>query len=196
VEVSVVVEDIYFYLVLLLLVIVVLAFVAFFTYVMRMMPSPLLMKVLSTFHSTLFGYESAMIELIGPRGYKSHVFPKIVETINGLRSEDDTIESVLSAKTPKEAMLAWIDVMEKAGITEGAELIDKGNDEYQIALPVCSMCDPIHGIMGDAKGICPNALVTAAASAVVETEKVPVIEYSRLSDTGSFTDLKFVEKTE
>jgi len=182
------VPDIYFYLVTLALILGIVGFAIFMYNLNKTFGSQL--KILSTFHSTLFGYESAMIELIGSRGYKSHVFPKIVSTIKEL-GDDEAIAAVTQAKTGKEAMEKWLEVLEEAKVTTGSHLVDKGHDEYEINIPHCGMCSPIHAIMGDAKGICPNALVVAAASAVVDEDMVPTIDYSELTPTGSITNLKF-----
>lgn len=184
------IDDWLFGLVLAILIIV-LAFVGTMFWKMRAFFNPLMFKVTSTFHSTLFGYESAMIELIGPRGYKTHVFPKIVETIQSLGENSDIVAKVATSKTPVEAMEKWIDVMNASGVASGCHLVDKGNDEYIINIPKCALCDPIHDIMGDAKGICPNALTIAAASAIIDYDKVPEIDYSKLTPTGSLTTIKF-----
>jgi len=50
--------------------------------------------------------------------------------------------------------------------------------------------------MGDAKGICPNAIVVAAAGGIVNKNKNPEISYSNLTPTGTTTNIKFVEKEE
>ncbi len=151
-----------------------------------------MMKVLSTLHASLFGYETALIELIGSRGYKSHVFPKIVEVIKEIRGEDPLIDQLFKAKTAKEAMSGWLEILKVTKITKEGKIVDKGNNEYEIHIPDCAMCDPIHEIIGDAKGICPMALILASASAIVEQEKVPEIEYSKFLPTGTITNLKFV----
>ncbi|MBD3229048.1 MAG: hypothetical protein GF329_12735 [Candidatus Lokiarchaeota archaeon] len=187
------VADALFYGILIWAIAVSVIFVVFLIYVMRMMPHPLLMKVLTTLHAAMFGYESALIELIGSRGYKTHVFPKIVEIIDKLKGEDEMIDAVVKAKTPKEAMQKWINVLHLAKISEDAELIDKGNEEYIIKIPHCSMCNPIHETIGpDVKGICPMALIIVAASNFVKHNKVPEIDYSQMHPTGTTTNLKFV----
>jgi hypothetical protein len=169
------------------------AFAVFLIYMMKMMPHPLLMKVLTTLHAAMFGYETALIELVGSRGYKTHVFPKIVEIIDKLKGEDEMIDAVVKAKTPKEAMEKWINVLHLAKISEDARLIDKGNDEYQIEIGHCAMCSPIHETIGtDAKGICPMALIIISASNFVKHDKVPEISYSNFTLTGTATNLKFV----
>ena len=165
---------------------------AFLVYVMKLMPHKLFMKVLSTLHALAFGYETALVELIGPRGYKTHVFPKIVETIAKLKGEDPLVDAVVNADTPEGAMEAWIKVLHLIGISEDAHLTKKGEDEFTINIPHCSMCDPIHDMMGlDTKGICPMALIIAAASSFVPYDKTPSISYSKFSPTGTATDLKF-----
>ncbi len=185
------VDDLLFYIVLAVAIGVSALFIGLLIYVKSKMPHPLLMKVLSTLHASLFGYETAMIELIGSRGYKTHVFPKVIETINNLKGENELIQSVVDAKTSKEAMEKWLEVLRLTGISKKAQLVEKGKDTYIIEIPDCTMCNPIHEVMGDAKGICPMALIVAAASAFVSTDKVPVISYSRILPTGTSTDLKF-----
>jgi len=123
------VENIIFYIVLAIAIASTTILVIFLLYVKKMMPHPLMMKVLSTLHSAMFGYESALVELIGPRGYKTHVFPKVVETIANLKGEDELIHSVVNAKSAKEAMEKWIEVLKLTKISKDAHIIDKGNDE-------------------------------------------------------------------
>ncbi|MBN1215801.1 MAG: hypothetical protein JXA99_10230 [Candidatus Lokiarchaeota archaeon] len=190
------VSEIFFYLILTALIIISIVFILFVIYVLKMMPHPLMMKVLSTLHATLFGYETALIELIGPRGYKSHVFPKIIETIKQLKGENELIDAVVNASTPKEAMEKWIDVLTLTRIAKDAHLVEINEDHFVINIPHCSMCDPIHEIMGlDAKGICPMAMIIAAASSFVYNDKNPVIDYSKINPLGTSTVLKF-EKQE
>jgi hypothetical protein len=164
----------------------------FLIYIMRLMPHKLSMKVMSTLHALAFGYETALVELIGPRGYKTHVFPKIVETIGKLKGEDPLVDAVVNAETPEAAMESWIKVLQLIGISKDAHLVKRGEDEYTINIPNCMMHDPIHTLMGlDAKGICPMALIVAAASSFVPYDKTPAISYSKFSPTGTATDLKF-----
>lgn len=152
-----------------------------------------MMTVLSTLHAALFGYETALVELIGPRGYKTHVFPKIMETIRKIKDEDPLIADLFNAKTPKEAMEKWMKVLELAGVVKGGSIIKLADDEYEIKIPHCAMCNPIHEIVGDQKGICPMALILASASSVAKIEKVPEMTYSEFMPTGTITNLKFVE---
>jgi hypothetical protein len=153
-----------------------------------------MMKVLSTLHSALFGYESALVDLIGSRGYKTHVFPKIVETIKKIKDEDPLIAELLKSTSAKEAMGKWLEVLKLCGITKNGEIIDRGNDEYEIKIPDCSMCNPIHEIMGDQKGICPMALIMAASSSIGDDAKVPEMSYSTIHPTGTATELKFTSE--
>lgn len=188
------VDDILFLIVLIIAIASTTILIIFLLFVKKMMPHPLMMKVLSTLHSAMFGYESALVELIGSRGYKTHVFPKIVETIANLKGEDEAIHAVVNAKTAKEAMEKWIEVLKLTKVSTDANIIDKGNGEYIINIPNCAMHDPIHEIIGtDVKGICPMALIIAAASSFESQDKVPEINYSKLTPTGTVTELKFVK---
>ena len=191
------IEEWLFYTILGWAIVVTVIFVIFLVYVMKLMPHPLTMKILSTLHSALFGYESALIELIGSRGYKTHVFPKIIETIAKLKGEDELIHAVVNAKTPMEAMEKWIEVLKLTKVSPSAYVVDKGNDEYTISIPDCSMHDPIHDVLGkEAKGICPMALIIAAASSFVKKDKVPEMDYSIIHPTGTTTEFKFVKPEE
>ena len=58
------------------------------------------------------------------------------------------------------------------------------------------MCNPIHEIVGDRKGICPLALIISAAYSIVEPNPEPVISYSKFTPTGTETELTFKEATE
>lgn len=186
------VEDIWFFTVLGILIAFVVFFMVFMFWLSKKMPHPLMMKVLSTLHAALFGYESALVELIGPRGYKSHVFPQIVETIKEIRNEDPLISALFETESVMEAMEKWIEVLQLAGVVDDESKIEKkGEDEYEIVLPHCSMCNPIHDIIGDAKGICPMALIIAASGSVSGEQQMPEIEYSTFYPTGTSTLLKF-----
>ncbi|TXT56170.1 MAG: hypothetical protein BAJALOKI2v1_620004 [Promethearchaeota archaeon] len=184
------VADIWFFTVLGILIAFVAFFVIFMVWLKSQFPHPLMMKVLSTLHSALFGYESALVELIGSRGYKSHVFPKIVETMQNLEGEDELIDELFKAKTPKEAMEIWLEVLKLTGITKEGYIEEKGDDTYNIVIPDCSMCNPIHDMIGDQKGICPMALILASSIAITDAEIEPEMQYSEFSPTGTKTTLK------
>lgn len=184
------VADIWFYTVLGILIAFVIFFVIFMVWLKSQFPHPLMMKVLSTLHSALFGYESALVELIGSRGYKSHVFPKIVETMKNLEGEDKLIDDLFNAKTPKQAMEIWLEVLKLTGITKKGYIEQKADDTYNIVIPDCAMCNPIHDMIGDQKGICPMALILASSISVIDTELEPEMEYSEFMPTGTETILK------
>ncbi len=190
------VEDVVFYGVLIALIAFVAFFIVFMVWLNKKMPHPLLMKTLSTLHAAMFGYETALVELLGGRGYKTHVFPKIIETMRRLKDEDPLLMELFDAKTPKEAMEKWMDVLKLIGVTKNGQIIDKGNDEYEIQIPDCSLCNPIHQVIDidTQKGICPMALILISASSLVETNKQPEIEYSEFMPTGTKTTLKLVEE--
>lgn len=160
----------------------------------KKMPHPLMMKVLSTLHAALFGYEKALIELIGPRGYKSHVFPQIVETIKEIRNEDPLISALFETESVIEAMSKWIEVLQLAGVIKDGKVNQLDENKYEIDIPHCSMCDPIHDIIGDQRGICPMALIIAASGSVSGTQPEPEIDYSNFHPTGTTTVLTFAEE--
>lgn len=189
------VEDWIFYTVLFILIGFVAFFFVFMAWLNKKMPHPLMMKVFSTLHAAMFGYETALVELIGGRGYKTHVFPKIIETMRNLKDEDPLIMELFDAKTAKEAMEKWMDVLKLVGVTTNGQVIDKGNDEYEILIPDCSMCNPIHDVIDidTQKGICPMALILISASSLADTKKQPEIEYSEFMPTGTRTTLKLVD---
>ncbi|MBD3194022.1 MAG: hypothetical protein GF317_03135 [Candidatus Lokiarchaeota archaeon] len=189
------VDDVIFYTVLIILIAFVAFFLAFMVWLKSKFPHPLMMKVLSTLHSALFGYEKALVELIGSRGYKSHVFPEIVNTIKNIKDEDPRILELFSATTAKEAMEKWLEVLKVTGITQNGQIKEINENEFEIIIPDCSLHDPIHEIIGDQKGICPMALILASASAVgQENGKVPEMNYSEFHPTGTTTKLKFVNE--
>ncbi|MBN2151758.1 MAG: hypothetical protein JW839_09950 [Candidatus Lokiarchaeota archaeon] len=167
--------------------------IIFLIFVKKMMPHPLMMKVSSTLHACLFGYETALIELIGPRGYKTHVFPKVMEMIGKLKGEDELIDAVVNAKDSKQAMERWIEVLKLTGISKDANLTDYGDGSFMINIPHCMMCNPIHNVMGtDVKGICPMALIVGAASSFGgQGGKVVEMDYSKITPTGTSTRIAF-----
>ncbi len=185
-------SDEVFYTVLIIAIALAVFLVVFLMFVKKMMPHPLMMKVASTMHACLFGYESALVDLVGPRGYKTHVFPKIIETIAKLKDESELIEAVTKATTVKEAMEKWLDVLKLTKISKEANIVDNGDNSYVITLPHCMMCNPIHEIMGlEAKGICPMALIVAGSSAFANQGKNVEMEYSKFTPTGTSTKISF-----
>jgi hypothetical protein len=188
------VADVWFYTVLGILIAFIVFFVVFMAWLKTQFPHPLMMKVLSTLHSALFGYEKAMIELFGGRGYKSHVFPEIIKTMKRIKDEDPKISDLFDSKNVLEAMNKWMEILKMTGITENGRVVEKGDNEYQIVIPNCSLHDPIHEIIGDAKGICPMALILASSSALADDTEDIEINYSEFSKTGTKTDLKFVRE--
>ncbi len=164
-------------------------FMVFMVWLKSQFPHPLMMRVLSTLHSALFGYEKAMIELIGGRGYKSHVFPEIVATMKNIKDEDPKISDLFDSKDALEAMSKWMEVLKMTGITGNGRVVQNGDEEYEIIIPNCSLHDPIHEIIGDQKGICPMALILASASAVADESGSININYSEFTPTGTNTKL-------
>jgi hypothetical protein len=188
------VPDIWFYTVLGILIAFVVFFVVFMVWLKSQFPHPLMMKVLSTLHSALFGYKKTMIELIGGRGYKSHVFPEIVKTMKTIKDEDPKISSLFESKNPKKAMETWMEILKMTGITKTGHIVEKGEDKYQIVIPDCSLSNPIHEIIGDQKGICPMALILASSTAIAD-ESTPIeIDYSSFTPTGTKTDIHFIKE--
>lgn len=159
--------------------------------IIRQMKNPLMGNVMTTLHSTLFGYEKAMIELIGTRGYKSHVFPQIVDTINGLGTNSKIMATFKNSKNLDESMQNWMILLEKAGIVKKGKVSKIAENEYEIFIPYCMLHDPIHKEIGDQKGICPMALMLTAAGSIVDKNLEPEIEYSEFHATGTTTRLKF-----
>jgi len=182
-----------FYIVLFALIGFITFFVSFM-YIMSKKFSPLMMKVMSTLHAAIFGYESALIDLIGPRGYKTHVFPKIVEIIEKLKSEDPIIEDLFDAKDAKTAMDKWMNVLKKVNVTKEGEVVEIEKDVYEIKVPDCSMAHPIHDMIGGQKGICPMGLIVAAASSIADEGKIPEIDYSKFYPEGTSTKLRMVKE--
>ncbi|TXT62100.1 MAG: hypothetical protein BAJALOKI1v1_1030016 [Promethearchaeota archaeon] len=189
------VADVWFYTVLGILIAFIVFFVVFMTWLKTQFPHPLMMRVLSTLHSALFGYEKAMIELIGGRGYKSHVFPEIVKTMQAIKDEDPKISQLFESKNPEEAMNTWMEILKMTGITKNGRIAKDGDDKYKIIIPDCSLHDPIHEIIGDAKGICPMALILASSSAIADDDSKSIeINYSEFTPTGTSTDMKLVKE--
>ena len=62
---------------------------------------------------------------------------------------------------------------------------------FNINIPHCMLCDPIHEMIGDQKGICPMALILASAGSIADDSKEPLIEYSTFNPTGTITNVKF-----
>ncbi|TFF97247.1 MAG: hypothetical protein EU547_04805 [Promethearchaeota archaeon] len=190
------VPDIWFYTVLGILIAFIVFFVVFMIWLKTQFPHPLMMTVLSTLHSALFGYEKAMIELIGGRGYKSHVFPEIVKTMKNIKDADPTISDIFDSKNALEAMQKWMEVLKMTGITENGRVVQDSENEYRIVIPNCALHDPIHEIIGDQKGICPMALILASASAVTDDIGEMEINYSDFTPTGTNTSLKILKEPE
>ncbi len=186
-------SDIAFYSVLIWAIAVTLIFIMMM-WKLKAMFSPLMMKILTTLHASLFGYETAMLDLIGPRGYRTHVFPKIVEIMNTLKGESEMILDVFDAKSPGEAMKRWMDVMIAAKIVKEGEIIENDDGTYTISIKECSMHQPIHEVMGQQKGICPFALIISAASSIVGEDLEPQIKYSIFNPKGTETQIALTQK--
>ncbi len=188
------VSDTGFYITLGLLIFFALALFGVF-YMLSKKFSPDMMKILTTLHAAIFGYETAMVDLIGPRGYKTHVFPEIIKVINTLKEDNENIMEVFDAKTPLEAMQRWLEVMVNARIIEDSATVTSEEDgKIKIDIKKCSMCHPIHEILGQKKGICPLALILSSASSIVDGEKEPTLEYSEFTPTGTVTILNLKDK--
>ena len=110
---------------------------------------------MTTLHASIFGYETALVDLIGTRGYRTHVFPEIVNVIKTLKDDNENILEVFGAKTPLEAMQKWMTVMEKAKVVTSSASVYEENGHIAIDIPDCTMSHPIHEVMGQKKGICP-----------------------------------------
>src|SRR6056297_2124782 len=109
--------------------------------------SPDMMRILTTLHAAIFGYETAMVDLIGTRGYRTHVFQEIIKVINTLKEDNEGIMEIFDAETPVEAMQKWLQVMVEAKIIEdtaSVKIDDEGNIKVNIVK--CSMCHPIHEV--------------------------------------------------
>lgn len=189
------VSDTAFYITLGIAIFLFIALVSFVMMLRSKMP-PMMMRVLSTLHATLFGYEQALVEMIGSRGYRTHVFPEIVKVINTLKLESGQISEVFNAKTPMDAMEKWLQAIMDAKVVFNASITNMNGSGYKINIPNCSMCHPIHSIIGEKKGICPMALIVAAAASIVEPDKEPAISYSEFTPTGTTTTLTFKEKSD
>jgi len=185
------VSDLTFYIVLGLLIFV----VSFFIYTMYKIKTqftgPVMGAVMTCLHASLFGYESAMIELIGARGYKTHVFPKIVDVIKRNAASSPQLQDLLKSKDISEAMQKWMNILNTGGITKKGIVRKEGDNSYIIDIPHCSLCDPIHKMIGEQKGICPMALILTAAGTVSDDTKEAAIEYSNFIPTGTITKVKF-----
>ncbi len=187
-------DDIAFYGVLIALIIVASLFLIFVVMLKKKFASFAdQMKVATTLHAALFGYENALVELIGTRGYRTHVFPKIIGIINKLKDEISVISDIDKAKSPLEAMQQWMKLLATVGITNDGTVTAIGDNSYKVSLPHCSMCHPIHEIIGQQKGICPMALILTGAGTIVDPTKDVTMEYSLFTPTGTETVVKFSE---
>lgn len=185
------VSDALFYSIVGVLVFVVALFLAFFFYVKSMMPTKLLGSVMTTLHAALFGYESALIELIGPRGYRTHVFPQIVETMRDMKEQSPLFVKLFDSEEIEEALKQWMHILGEAKVVKNGEIVKKEDGSFDIVIPHCMLCDPIHKMIGDQKGICPMALILASAGHIADNTKEPTIEYSDFHPTGTVTNVKF-----
>ncbi|NHJ85132.1 MAG: hypothetical protein FK734_06695 [Asgard group archaeon] len=185
------VSDIAFYSVLGVLALVVALFIGFFFYVKSMMPGALLGAIMTTLHASLFGYESALIEMIGPRGYRTHVYPQIVETMRDMKEQSPLLVELFQSKNIEEALNQWMKVLAEAKVVKNGTVTLKEDGSYEIQIPHCLLCDPIHKMIGDQKGICPMALILSAVGHIADDTKEPVIEYSTFTPTGTITTVKY-----
>jgi hypothetical protein len=192
--------DLQFYSILGVAIFLLIALIGFFFYVNSMMNSKLMGTVMTTLHASLFGYEKALIELIGPRGYRTHVFPQIVNTMSDLQENSPLLVDLFESTEIEEALNVWLKILGKAKVIKNGKVVKLDDGSYDIVLPHCMMCNPIHEMIGDQKGICPMALILSAAGSVADNTKEPIIDYSTFTKTGTVTNIKFdqneQEKTE
>ncbi|NHJ87659.1 MAG: hypothetical protein FK734_19515 [Asgard group archaeon] len=185
------VSDTAFYVVIGVLGAVIVLFIGFFLYVRSMMPTKLLGAIMTTLHAALFGYESALIEMIGPRGYRTHVFPQIVETMRDMRDQSPLLENLFKSEEIGDALKQWMKILGEAKVVKNGTVVQKEDGTFEITIPHCMLCDPIHKMIGDKKGICPMALILSSAGHIADNTKEPVIEYSTFTPTGTITTVKF-----
>ncbi|MFW9923629.1 MAG: hypothetical protein ACFFDW_10135 [Candidatus Thorarchaeota archaeon] len=185
------VENWVLYLVLGILGVVIILFVWFAYYVKSMMSNKLLGAVMTTLHASLFGYEKALIELIGPRGYRTHVFPQIVSTMRDMKEQSPLLEDLFKSQQIIDALNQWMLVLKEANVVKNGQVVENKDGSFDIVIPHCMLCDPIHKMIGDQKGICPMALILASAGHIADDTKEPVIEYSTFNPTGTVTNVKF-----
>ena len=188
--------DLQFYSVLGVAIFLLIVLIWFFWYVNSMMNSKLMGTVMTTLHASLFGYEKALIELIGPRGYRTHVFPQIVETMRDLQENSPLLVDLFESEEIDDALHTWLKILEKAKVIKNGKVVKLENGSYDIVLPHCMMCNPIHEMIGDQKGICPMALILSAAGTVADNTKEPEIGYSTFTKTGTVTNVKFDKEPE
>ena len=161
-----------------------------------MMPTKLLGSVMTTLHAALFGYETALIELIGPRGYRTHVFPQIVETMGNMKDQSPLFVELFQSENINDAMNQWMHILGEVKVVKNGKVVQKEDGSYDIVIPHCMFCDPIHKMIGDQKGICPMALILSAAGHIADNSKEPIIEYSTFNPTGTVTNVKFDTEVE
>lgn len=189
------VSDALFYSILGALIVVVALFLAFFFYVRSMMPTNLLGNIMTTLHAALFGYESALIEMIGPRGYRTHVFPQIVETMRDMKEQSPLFVKLFNSEKIEDALNQWMHILDEAKVVKKGKVEQKEDGSFDIIIPHCMLCDPIHKMIGDQKGICPMALILSAAGHIADDTKEPTIKYSIFTPTGTVTNVKFDKDT-
>jgi hypothetical protein len=185
------VSDAWFYSILGVLILVTGLFIAFFFYVKSQMPGKLLGNIMTTLHASLFGYEKALIELIGPRGYRTHVFPVIVNTMNDMKENSPLFVELFDSQSIDEALNQWMTIIEEAKVVKNGSLIKKDDGSIDIVIPYCMFHDPIHKLIGNQKGICPMALILSSAAHIADKTKEPTINYSTFTPTGTITNIKF-----
>ena len=103
------VSDTAFYIVLGIAIVLFVLLVTFINFVKQKMPDPMMYKILTTLHAALFGYETAMVDLIGNRGYKTHVYPEIIKVINTLKDDNSRIMELFTTEDSLEAMQKWVE---------------------------------------------------------------------------------------
>ena len=158
------------------------------------MPGKMLGAIMSTLHSSLFGYEKALIELIGPRGYRTHIFPQIVGTLRDMQKTSPLIADLFETKEINVALGKWMHILEVTKIVKNGNIAIEADGSYKIDIPHCMMCDPIHKLIGEQKGICSMALILIAAGSIADPTKEPTIEYSQFQPTGTTTIVKFAQE--
>ncbi|MEM1658304.1 MAG: hypothetical protein QXX87_03175 [Candidatus Jordarchaeales archaeon] len=139
------------------------------------------------FHAVIFTLQEKIIELLGHEGFKDYIFPMVQESV--IRVEKLGLKSI-KGENIEEALSKFAQLLEKSLLVSSAEFRKKDESTYIFVLNDCFMAKTAH-IVAETKGICPMAMV-AAAIVQKYSGKEAIIEWSKLTERGSVTEIKLV----
>ncbi|MBS7287306.1 MAG: hypothetical protein KIH01_00775 [Candidatus Freyarchaeota archaeon] len=135
------------------------------------------------YHAALFSLQEKITELVGREGLRDYVFPMVQESMMNVKKLG--IEPIKGGNLD-EALSEFLQLLEKSFLL--AHFERKDEDTYLFVVDDCIMAKRAHTVT-QPKGTCPAAMVAAAIIQKHSGREV-TIEWSKLTEKGSVTEIK------